>query len=368
MLAIPKHPVGSLLLDHLNPRLPEELMGHGSQSALFMHLAENDALEEIAESMLDNGFFEHEPLIGWRDSDQGNQVVIVEGNRRLAALSWILGLDRTAGKDLPYETTAAQVARLREVPVYEVGSRTEVGRFLGYRHISGLKPWRSDAKARYLLSEVRAVPKAEVAEAFKIVGRRVGSNALGVRNYCTALLLLRRARDDGRFNIGHVMRKRFGVWLRCMNSEGVKAYFGLPDAQTYPAVMAAVDAASLDRLAEVLRDLTPHGGKAKPLIEDSRQVTLYAEILRNDSARDVLRATESLELAKRYLVAGSFDAKMREAVALLVQLRAEAEQFISSPDLMTGLDTDAVRALAKQALDSAKLLRITIDGALHSDD
>ena len=77
-------PVGSMLLDGANPRLPEKLRG-GSQSDLLDFLHEQGALEELAQSYLDNGFFQHEPLIVLPTVRQGKYTV-VEGNRRLAAL------------------------------------------------------------------------------------------------------------------------------------------------------------------------------------------------------------------------------------------------------------------------------------------
>ncbi len=56
-------PVGNLLLDGDNPRLPGKLRG-GSQSELLNFLRGKGVLEELAQSCLDNGFFQLE----FRDS------------------------------------------------------------------------------------------------------------------------------------------------------------------------------------------------------------------------------------------------------------------------------------------------------------
>ena len=77
-------PFAKLLLDAENPRLPERIRRQ-SQSEILRYLREQGVLEELARSYLDNGFFQHEPLIVVRGGADANYTV-VEGNRRLAAL------------------------------------------------------------------------------------------------------------------------------------------------------------------------------------------------------------------------------------------------------------------------------------------
>ena len=82
-------PVADLLLDPENPRLPEDLQG-ADQPELLRYLNDETVLEEIIRSLNDNGFFEHEPLIAYED-DELEGYVVLEGNRRLAALKVLLG-------------------------------------------------------------------------------------------------------------------------------------------------------------------------------------------------------------------------------------------------------------------------------------
>src|SRR6266540_969678 len=123
-----------LLLDPQNPRLPEELIG-ADQPVLFQHLIEHGVLEELIESMLDNGFFEHEALIALPPDANGKQVV-VEGNRRLAALMLIQRHPVITEATAIVEASDEQRRALARVPIIEVADRQEVDRFLGYRHIS----------------------------------------------------------------------------------------------------------------------------------------------------------------------------------------------------------------------------------------
>ena len=289
-------PVGNLLLDGDNPRLPEKLRG-GSQSELLNFLREKGVLEELAQSYLDNGFFQHEPLIVLRTGDHGKYTV-VEGNRRLAALK-ILHEAPEAG-DIHFvgiDPTPAQLEDLEEIPCFPVSERDEIHAYIGFRHIGGLKTWSPEAKARYVLAEVRKLAERGVADPFRELGRRVGSNTQGVRNSYLAIRILFYAREGFGLNVAYVQEQRFGVWLRCMNSADIRTYIGLNGARTYQEVEEALNGIQKERLAEVLGDLTSAGGRARAVLGDSRDVTAYGRVLANDRARDTLRGTGDLSLA-----------------------------------------------------------------------
>ena len=168
-------PVTNLLLDGDNPRLPERLR-RASPSDLVKFLYEEGVLEELAQSYLDNGFFQHEPLIVLPTGEQGKYTV-VEGNRRLAALKILHGAPeagdiRFLGIDPPRE----QLGPLKEIPCFPVSGRDEIHAYIGFRHIGGLKTWPPEAKARYLIAEVWKLVKKGVEDPFRELARRVGSN------------------------------------------------------------------------------------------------------------------------------------------------------------------------------------------------
>ena len=251
--------VGNLLLDGDNPRLPEKLRG-GSQSELLNFLREKGVLEELAQSYLDNGFFQHEPLIVLRADDHGKYTV-VEGNRRLAALKILH--EAPEADDIHFvgiDPTPAQLEDLEEIPCFPVSERDEIHAYIGFRHIGGLKTWSPEAKARYVLAEVRKLAERGVADPFRALGRRVGSNTQGARNSYLAIRILFYAREGFGLNVAYVQEQRFGVWLRCMNSADIRTYIGLNGAGTYQEVEEALNGIQKERLAEVLGDLTSGGG------------------------------------------------------------------------------------------------------------
>ena len=293
--------VRDLELDPGNPRLPESFQG-GSQRNLLRHFFEHDVLEEIAQSYVDNGFFPHEPLIVLPETSGASRCTVLEGNRRLAALMILLKLPAAAGHSfVGVEVTAAKAASLSEVPCFAINSRSEVYDFLGFRHIGGIKTWEAEAKARYLLHEIDRAASAGSQNPFRDVGRRVGSNALGVRNPYLAIRILQYAREEFGLDSSHVQQRRFGVWLRAMNSSDIREFIGLGSPRTYEEIGEAVKQLDRMRLQEVLGDFRPKGGRLKALLADSRDVTRYGRVLANDAARDMLRRVGDLNVAAQVL-------------------------------------------------------------------
>ena len=71
-----------LYLDDKNPRMAGASEGQ-SQDAILEYLWREMAVAEIALSIRQNGFFQHEPLFAARER---GKLVVIEGNRRLAAV------------------------------------------------------------------------------------------------------------------------------------------------------------------------------------------------------------------------------------------------------------------------------------------
>ena len=324
-------PVANLLLDGDNPRLPERLHP-ASPSDLVKFLYEEGVLEELALSYLDNGFFQHEPLIVI-PAGEGEKFTVVEGNRRLAALKILHGGPEAGDiRFFDMDPTPAQLEELAEVPCFSVSDRDEIHAYIGFRHIGGLKTWPPEAKARYLVVEARKLVEDGVEDPFRELARRVGSNAQGVRNPYVAIRILHHARAEFGLDVRYIQDHRFGVWLRCMNSADIREHIGLNGARTYQEIEEALKGIRGDRLEEVLGDLKSSGGRARAVLGDSRDVTAYGRVLASERARDTLRKTRDLSLAKQVveeLGLGARAWRLVESVKLFVDNlhRVELEEI-----------------------------------------
>ena len=248
--------LGDLHLDPNNPRLPEAVQG-GPPATILSHIRENGELTELARSFADNGYFVQEPVLVVRRPRGGYKVV--EGNRRVATLMLLLGDDPPPFIDV--ELTAARRAELSAVPAVVLDGEEDLHRYVGFRHISGLQPWSPEAKARYLFSEVEKMPKGS-DDPFRVVARRVGLQPPQVRQAYLAFAILHHGADNLGIEVDGVIdhaKKRFGVWLRAIESPGIRAFIGVGSPTDYKEVKLALRSLSARRkeLQEVVNDIGP---------------------------------------------------------------------------------------------------------------
>jgi hypothetical protein len=340
-----------LLLDPENPRLPEELHGR-PQPEILGYLYANAGLDELARSYINNSFFQHEHLI--IAPDEGGYVVL-EGNRRLAALKILLEDDDAQEAELAFaldeQLNEDDREALFDLPVFIVDSREEVRKYLGFRHIGGIKTWSAEAKARYLADEVEIAK--DLDNPFLDVARRVGSNVQGVRHAYIAISTLRYARDEFGIKVSVIQRSRFGVWVRAMNSPELRNYIGLGDPRSFDEVAASLSGLDRDNLAEVLGDLVPTRGRQKPLVADSRDVTVYAQALHNEQAHIALRDYEDFELARQIVEEAGLEER-------LVSLRQALELTMTEVTRARNLESSVVEA-ARDLAQVADALRAVAD-------
>lgn len=355
-------PVSELLLDDKNPRLPERVQG-SDQAAILAYLFEHDVLTELAESYISNGYFPNEQLLVLPKDDNGRRVV-VEGNRRLGALKYLLRDEVALEAGLPEHFTDPPVSRARlddlmAIPVVELSDRDELSSYLGFRHISGLKTWSPEAKSRYLFGEVEKARGKGDPDPFYSVGRTVGSNSLGVRNAYHAYNTLRVARDElGLRELAvKVLTGRFGVWTRLLGTANVQSYIGLSEiSRDYEKVRASTDTLKPQELEEVLTDLVPLPGERRAVLQDSRDVTEYSAVIADPPAREVLRRYNRLDLAAEVANGSDFEKRLNRTLESLA---------VTIQEVLNGLEVsqDAL-AIARSITKSSKQLEALVAGSI----
>src|SRR5690606_2419857 len=133
--------------DRNNPRFPPKV-AQGPLEVLMQRFVRDERLMEIIESIGNHGFFPGEPLLVVPDGDDDYRVV--EGNRRLAALKLLVReLEPPIGRTSIEEAVEAANFRPEKVPCLVFDDENEILRYLGFRHITGIKAWSALQKARY---------------------------------------------------------------------------------------------------------------------------------------------------------------------------------------------------------------------------
>jgi hypothetical protein len=346
--------VQNLILDPQNPRLPEKQQG-GNQASILKYLDENDVLDELIDSYIANGFFENEPLLVLEGP--AGAWIVVEGNRRAAALMRLLGTEAAQDAELVVdasdkEVPAGRLEQLATVPVFQLDDRGEVSRYLGFRHISGLKTWGAEAKSRYLWLQVEDAAASGVKSPFYVVGRQVGSNSAGVRTAYNAFNLLRGAESLGvDADVEFVKRKRFGVWTRLLGTANVPLYMGIDGDRgaSYTEVKQRAEQLIPERTAEVLQDLKPRSGRRTAVLADSRDVTDYSDVLGNPRALQVLREYDNLSLAVQVVGEGQLGDRLSSLVDSVEVLTRQVPRM-SSPTPHEVAAAKELRALTRALL------------------
>jgi len=144
-----RYAVTSLLLDQQNPRLPQS-GGALGQRQIIDELVTHDSVYELGRDISTQGFFPTEVLLGIHD---GDQVVVIEGNRRLAALKLLINpelapqeyLERF--RRLAEKITATVIAK---VQVSIAPSREAATPILLSRHTAQqVQSWKRPMQARF---------------------------------------------------------------------------------------------------------------------------------------------------------------------------------------------------------------------------
>jgi transposase-like protein len=288
-----------LSLDPRNPRLGRNNTGPNVKQSKVLEAMADWKLDELAVSFLENGgFWVQEALIAVKEKLYGeDHLVVVEGNRRLAAL--IKLKEALKGKDLDKKWSeivkdAKPNSNLfKKIPYLLADSRKDVEAFLGFRHVTGIEQWRPAEKAEYIAKLV------DGGATYQEVRRKIGTHANTVRqNYISYKLLLE---VEKHADIpGKNFEDRFSVMYLSLRTEGVQKYLHIDVVAEPQAVRRELP--KVHKKALVNFALWMFGDEQKPpLFTDSREVDNFGRILENKDAVAYLESSDkpSFEVALR---------------------------------------------------------------------
>ena len=281
-----------LHFDRRNPRLVEYAVeADAEDDEIIPILWEAMDVWELVQSIAASGYFPHEPLIVAREH---NEHVVIEGNRRLAAVKVLL--DRKFAKDRGWSVpklSAQARADLEYLPVI-VSDRKESWRYLGFKHVNGPAKWSSFAKAEYI-AEVHAsfaVPLREVA-------KQIGDRHKTVERLYRGLMVLKQAKTAGVYDFENRTRSHlaFSHLYTGLGYKGINGFLDLRDDD--PESATPVPGQALDRLGELCRWL--YGDKQtdqRPVVQrQNPHLRQLDAVLANREAVAALRADNNLDNA-----------------------------------------------------------------------
>jgi len=294
-IQIIKKETEKLNLDWKNPRLAEfGITSRTSPKEILKVLWENMALEEIVTSLVAHGFFETEPLIA---VEEEGKIVIIEGNRRLAAVMIVRDIslvDNKLDEAVLKRITKETIKNLELLPIILVKDRKEAWQFIGFKHINGPAKWNSFAKAQHI---------AQVYKEYKIplqeIAFQVGDTHNTVQKLFQGMMVIEQAEKLKIFNREDIVKNRlyFSHLYTALQYEGFKEFLKIGDASIES--QAPVPKEQKDELEQLL--LWLYGSKKKgvePVISSQNpDLKKLENILKNREALASLKAGASLEVA-----------------------------------------------------------------------
>ena len=291
MAQIERYSASELHFDKSNPRLVE-FNNLKSEEDIIKVLWDNMAVNEIVMSILANGFFENEAMYAIREN---GQVVVVEGNRRLAAVKAILNPEVIKGMAKYADRITEQLKQQlsTSLPVIVLDRREDAWRYIGFKHVNGAVKWDSYAKAEYI-----AQVHNDYGVALDDIAEQIGdSNKITLKLY-QGLMVLRQADKETNFKIADVYNNRvyFSHVYTAIMYEGFQEYLGIDITQH---IDSPVPADKIDNLQEVMYWILGSKSKGiKPIIKSQNpDIRNLNQVLTKPDATQLLKSTNDLSIA-----------------------------------------------------------------------
>ncbi|MBW3199004.1 ParB/RepB/Spo0J family partition protein [Marinobacter nauticus] len=348
--------VKDLVFDPQNPRLPNKYK-EGKPEDVIRYFILKCNLLELMMSIGEKGYFSGEPLMV---VPEDHKYIVVEGNRRLAALKLLTG-----EFSAPVSTSKVEMIKNgakhnpEEVPTLVFNHRDDILLYLGYRHITGIKEWDALAKARYLKQLRGQYSKDDHELAHKELAKEIGSKANAVARSLTGLEILRRAEDIGILQEINMEADDipFSLLTTGIGWQEIANFIGLENASD-------VEAKNLneDTLKEFFSWTFYKYNGTTTVLGESRNFSKLARVVSSEEALKALRRGESLDEAD-LLTSGPLQTIRNQMFSAEKALNT-AQSTLS---IANGLDNDDL-LFAEKIRKKANSLYASIRAEIEGDD
>ena len=260
-----------LKFDPENPRF-YRLSGAATDEHVIEEMLDDEGVQDLMSSIGQQGYFPGEPLLVTKADD--GTFIVVEGNRRLAAVKLL------NGELAPPKRKSKSVAMLREdatqphptaLPCIVHEDRNIVLRYLGYRHITGIKEWDALSKAKYL-EQLRLAfyTTQEHSDQLRQLAKGIGSKPHTVGKLLAALAIYEYAEE--------------------------RRFFGLPNLNTEAIDFSYITTAiNYRNIADWLSLEEPVAVNPDKLNEENVRDLFFWMFVQQQNGRTILRETRNLK-------------------------------------------------------------------------
>ena len=290
-----------LQLDLINPRLPAHIQTN-SLEEVWEYMKAKFELNELASSMVENGYFEAQPLVAIPEDEVANDdiqtfneildnassynFIVVEGNRRLSSIQGLLN-----NKFENYKINNELIEQFKSLPVLVYPNRDSVSSFIGVHHLAGVRKWNVFERASYIVKQVR-----ENNQSIKKLQETIGDRRNSARKIFVCYRLIELAKEyNSELNISGAQHN-FSYLQVATGQQMIREYIGLNswnDIRDIETPIPREYLANLDILFNLLFG-TVHLDK---VLSDSRSIGEIAFVLQDEKATQFLLKNRELDRA-----------------------------------------------------------------------
>lgn len=317
----------------------------GVQDRAFRRLRAEESLLQLKNSLMTNGFIPVERIVVRPYIYDTEYYVVLEGNRRVAALRWIYD-DHKAGLNVPQSL----LETLEALPIIIVEDELDSAFYeslMGVRHVSGIKQWGGYQRASLIvtLRDKYDLSTSSVAE-------RLGLSAQEVNRRYRAFKALQQMKEDEDFG-DYATSSMYPLFHEAIALPNVREWLGWDEAGT-----TFINEEQLRNFYQLLTPIEETDYSQEPKLTTYSHIRELKHIVPNAEARRVLLDQsasffDAVSIAKREELSRSWRTQVAEAVESIQAIGVMSISELSSEDLQ---QLEEIRDVSSRVLEIHKKL------------
>lgn len=350
----------NILLDPNNPRFAE--LGDASDVIPESRFAETkiqkDAFDkmksdkfevsELRDTIKTIGFLPMDKVVvrEWKFNipNETKKYVVVEGNRRISALKWLIELHNSAKETFDEE----QLNNLQELEVLlldqDLAPNTAIWILPGLRHVSGIKEWGPYQKARavFILRESGASPQDSA--------QSLGLSTRAANQLWRSYLALEQMKSDEEFG-EYAEPRLYSFFEEAFKKPEVRLWLNWDDNER-----KFTNAARLREMYSwIVGEQDDDGNLQDPKLPEAKSIRELSPILADETALAVFRLPNGNLLRARARYEADHPEDWQPAI-------------INAESILTNLSAESIKDLTEDELNSLNKLKTRIETVLTYRD
>lgn len=199
-------PLEKLKLDSENPRLPSSFYNK-SEDEIIEWMLKDESIIELMLAIGQHGFFSGEALLVIKT---GDNFTVVEGNRRLTSLKLLSNPSLAPIRKHKVEQVLKETSkRPKSIPCIIFEGKEQIMQYLGYRHVTGIKPWSVASKAKYLHGLLPTLESQGLKKQSLELAKKIGSRSDYVKKLLIGYKIYEIIKDNGFYQIPQLNETTF---------------------------------------------------------------------------------------------------------------------------------------------------------------